>query len=268
MSQCIARTKDFERCRNNAETGSIFCRRHRWWWLLALTGVVVTATTVGANIATMFGATFPNPFAATMVPIETPSITMTPLAAGLVFDEFNANQGFQSTSSQVEIYQGKILWNVNRSGGEQYLYREIPAFRGDVRLTVVGQVNDWTNNCAVGVGIGDRLGSGIAIKFGYYGGGCATSGTVITALGATLDMQESYCSFSGDWLWISPNTPTHAELTTDFTLAELAVERIGKAEGVVSYVGDYKLLWIGMTGNGDWPSCSGEIHSIKIEPLE
>jgi|SRR5688572_18971554 len=191
-----------------------------------------------------------------------------PLSSLISFENFDANLGFKSTVPQnIYISQEKVFWNVSRSGGDQYLYRTIPTFQGNVRLTVVGQVNDWTNNCASGVGIGDKLGSGIAINFGYYGGGCPTSGAVITATGATLDIQEEQCTFVGDWLWINPKTPTRAELTTKFTLAELSVEGIGKAKGIVNYVGDYKLLWIGMSGNGDWPSCSGEIHSIKIEPL-
>lgn len=92
MSRCVARTKDFERCRNDAERGSIFCRRHRWWWLITLFGVIVAVTTIGSNIATMFGVTFPNPFlsTATLTPTkrlipsftpvfhtETPALTIT-----------------------------------------------------------------------------------------------------------------------------------------------------------------------------------------------
>ena len=76
MSRCVARTKDLERCRNNAERGSIFCRRHRWWWLMALSTVIVSVvalTDIGANIAEMFGITFPNPFPANrIVPSSSP----------------------------------------------------------------------------------------------------------------------------------------------------------------------------------------------------
>jgi hypothetical protein len=191
------------------------------------------------------------------------------LTSPINIESFNTNLGFKSTSQNLYISQGKVLWNVNRHEGDQYLYQAIQTFKGDVRLTVVGQIDTWTNNCGVGVGIGDKLGSGIAINFGYYGGGCSRSGAVITAAGASFDMQENpACTFVGDWLWINPKTPTRVELTTDFSSAELVIEGNGKAEGIVNYLGDYNLLWIGMRGNGDWPTCSGEIDSIKIEPLQ
>lgn len=257
MSQCIARTKDFERCKNDAEKGSVFCRRHRWWWLITLFAAIVALTTIGANIATMFGITFPNP-------LGQPTV-----AARLAFDEFNADQGFQSTGDQVRISQGKIFWNVSRNGGDQYLYRTIPTFRGNMRLTVVGQINEWTNNCRSGVGIGDKPGSGIAIHFGYYGGGCSITKAMIMASGASFNIQEDpQCTFVGDWLWIYPKTPMRVELTTNASSAELVVEGVGNAKGIVNYPGDFNTLWIGMSGDGDWPSCSGEIDSIKIEPLQ
>src|SRR5690348_5171785 len=90
MTRCIARRKDLERCTNDAERGSIFCRRHRWWWLVTLFGAIVVLTTVGSNVATMFGVTFENPFrptsetltptfppapTPTLTPAETPSVT-------------------------------------------------------------------------------------------------------------------------------------------------------------------------------------------------
>ncbi len=191
------------------------------------------------------------------------------LAKSLVFDSFNADQGFQSTGPQVNISQGKILWNVSRSGGEQYLYLGIQPFKGNVRLTVLGQINESKSNCACGVGVGDKVGSGIAIKFGYYGGGCSSApGYVVLASGASFNMQENpQCTFVGDWLSIKPKTSMQVELTMNAPSAELAVDGIGQAKGLAQYLGDYNTLWIGMSGDGDWPSCSGEIDSIKIEPL-
>lgn len=79
MSRCIARTKDLERCRNDAEGGGIFCRRHRWWWLITFFGSLVVVTTVGANISQMFDVTFPG-FTKTLPPIlvtETATIPVT-----------------------------------------------------------------------------------------------------------------------------------------------------------------------------------------------
>jgi hypothetical protein len=79
MGRCIALRKDLERCSNDAERGSIFCRRHRWWWAITLFGGLVAVTTIGANIAEMFGVNFPVPFSQAHTP--TPSITLTPRAA-------------------------------------------------------------------------------------------------------------------------------------------------------------------------------------------
>lgn len=92
MSQCVALKKDLERCQNHAEQGSVFCRRHRWWWFMTFLGGIIAVTTIGANISQMFGITFPKPLEATatfistqtLVPtlppttfIETPTITAT-----------------------------------------------------------------------------------------------------------------------------------------------------------------------------------------------
>lgn len=66
MSRCIARTKDLERCANHAEKGSLFCRRHRWWWAITLFGGIIAITTIGANISQIFGVTVLNPFTETV----------------------------------------------------------------------------------------------------------------------------------------------------------------------------------------------------------
>jgi hypothetical protein len=293
MSQCIARTKDLERCKNETERGSLFCRRHRWWWLVTLFGVIVAITTIGANVATMFGAKLPNPLGNPTVSTASQSISVggnvngpivqgsgntviinptnglpRPTTAQLTFDGFIAND-FQSIGTGVRISQGKIFWDVSRRNGNQFLYRNIPSFNGNVRLSAVGQINNWTNNCAVGVGIGTSLGSGIGINFGYYGGGCGITKAAVMGSGATFNMQEvaNPCNFNGNWLLVDPNTPVHASMTTDSSSVELSVDGAGKANGVLNYHGDYNLLWIGMSGDNDYPSCSGEIDSIKIEPL-
>jgi len=50
MGRCVARTENLERCPNSTENGSIFCRRHRLWWLITLVGAIVTITTIWNNI--------------------------------------------------------------------------------------------------------------------------------------------------------------------------------------------------------------------------
>ena len=119
-------------------------------------------------------------------------------------EEFDTSEGFTSTSPGVYIADGQVHWNVSRSpaGYKQYIYRSIPAFTGDVRLTVRGQVKSYNNNCQIRAGIGDDP-HGISINFGFYGGGCRTHGPVVMANGVSLDYHESYCNFTGNWLWIN-----------------------------------------------------------------
>ena len=89
MRQCIARKKDFERCRNHADPWSFFCRRHRWWWLITLLGAIVVVTTIGSNIAQILDVFFPNRSRAitTSVSTETsmPNYIPAPLTETLVF---------------------------------------------------------------------------------------------------------------------------------------------------------------------------------------
>lgn len=85
MSQCLALTKDNERCKNSTEHWSLFCRRHRWWWFFTLVALTITITTIGANIATMFGVTFPNPLGVTAT--LTPTVALTPTYIPVIFTE-------------------------------------------------------------------------------------------------------------------------------------------------------------------------------------
>ena len=74
----------------------------------------------------------------TGLPTKQPGSTSS--ASQIISDDFNTNPGFQSTSTQLYISQGKLFWNVSRSGGAQFIYRDIPSFKGNVKLTVVGQI--------------------------------------------------------------------------------------------------------------------------------
>ena len=79
MKQCIARTRNLDRCRNSVEHGSIFfCRKHRWWWLLtaiplmaAIAGFLADVFTIKSGIPTIT----PTP---TQIPTIAPSLTITP----------------------------------------------------------------------------------------------------------------------------------------------------------------------------------------------
>lgn len=161
-----------------------------------------------------------------------------------------------------------MFWHTERSGEEQYVYRSIPPFSGNVRLTTRGQVDSWTSNSQVRVGIGDGLGSGLEIEFGFTGGGCETNGPLVDARGVSLDHTDQACNYSKNWLWIDPNTPYTAELTVLDGDANLTVEAVGRAAGTVNYAGPYTTLWVGRTGGGDWPECTGTIDTVIVEPLD
>jgi len=185
----------------------------------------------------------------------------------VIIETFNSDTGFIQTDPDVYIADGLVHWTVERSGGAQFVYRDIPAFSGDVRLTVRGQINSWNNNCAVAAGIGDGTDNGISANFGFTGGGCATNGAFIGANGATLDYYHNSCNFTGNWLWISAGTPYTAELTLANGAATLDVPGVGTAIGTPTYTGEYNTLFVGLNDIGDWPSCSGTIDTVIVEQI-
>ncbi|MEW5959714.1 MAG: hypothetical protein AB1801_18470 [Chloroflexota bacterium] len=206
-------------------------------------------------------------------PVVTPPFpevirTGQPGAVVPISEEFDSAQGFIQTSDNVYIEGGQVNWRIQRNGGVQYVYRSIPPFGGNVRLTAQGQVDSWTNNCDVRAGIGQGPGIGLELKFGWTGGGCPTQGVQIDAIGVTLDRAENDCHFTGNWLWVESSTSYTAELTIVDGAATLAVEGVGSVSGEVEYEGPYTTLWVGNTGRGDWPECSGKIDSMMIEPLD
>jgi len=194
---------------------------------------------------------------------------------GVIVEEFDNPGDFTSTDPDFSISGGKAHWTYYRDAGQQYLWRPIPNFSGDVRLLVTGQIDSWTNNCQVRAGIGSALNEvgqstrdvSLSVNYGFYGGGCATNGTIIDAAGATLDYHESGCVFTGNWLWISPGTPYTAELLIEGGAASLSSPDVNTSVGTPYYTGDYDLLFVGDTGWGDPNSCSGSIERIIVEPL-
>jgi hypothetical protein len=180
-------------------------------------------------------------------------------------EDFASAAEYTQTAPGVRISDGQVYWNVSRSGGPQFVYRQIPAFTGDLTLLVRGQIDTATNNCRVQVGVSDRPGSGTAINFGFHGGGCPRNGSVVTASGVTLNAREEpACNYVGDWLWIQPRTPYSAILTTSSGIAQLSVRGVGSAVGTPQYSGVYNTLYVGLNGDGDWPSCSGTIDSVIV----
>ena len=184
-------------------------------------------------------------------------------------ENFDSISGFTQTTQNITIANGMANWSVSRgpAGAQQYIYRSIPSFTGDFRLKVKGQIDNWTNNCAVKAGIGNAPGVGIAAEFGYFGGGCPTNGPLINAFGINLDHGTNGCDFLGNWLWVNQSTQYEATVTVTGNSAVLSVPQVGSVTGTPTYSGAYNTLFVGLTGDGDWPTCSGKIDSIVIEPL-
>jgi hypothetical protein len=184
-----------------------------------------------------------------------------------VIENFDSSDGFTQTDPDVYIADGKVHWTVYRDGGEQFVYRSIPAFSGDVRLTVRGQVDSANNNCFVHAGIGDSAGNGVAVKYGWFGGGCSSNGYVIHGAGVDLDTVSDGCSWTPDGaLWVNSGTPYTATLTITDTV-DLTVPSVGSLSGTPVYTDVYDTLYVGLSGYGDYPHCSGSIDSMIIEPL-
>lgn len=191
-------------------------------------------------------------------------------------ENFNSSQDFISTDPDLYIRDGYLYWKVSRSEGVQYIYRPIPPFSGDVKITVTGQIDGYTNNCQVRVGIGDgiqELGepiheTGISINFGFTGGGCPTNGPVVHASGVDLYRESDGCSPIGS-LWVKSGTP----ITVSLTVSDTAILDIEGNEGkdfltgTSIYNGEYNTMFVGLTDNQDWPSCWGTIDSIVVVPL-
>jgi hypothetical protein len=185
-----------------------------------------------------------------------------------LFEEFNSSDVFTSTDPDIYIQDGKVHWTIHNSEGYQFLYRNIPAFEGNVRITVTGQVDWASNNCDARVGIGKGLApqENVSVTFGYSGGGCPVQGYRINARGVAMNLQSDGCS-EIDSLWVSPGTQYTAKLTITNTV-NLDVIGVGSLTGIPIYADKYDTLFVGFPGPGDWPSCRGSIERVVIEPLE
>jgi hypothetical protein len=185
----------------------------------------------------------------------------------VITEDFDSAAGFVQTDPDIYIADGQVHWTVHRDGGDQFVYRSIPSFSGDVRVTVLGQVDSANNNCYVHAGVGDSMGHGVAVRYGWFGGGCPNSGYLIHAAGVELDMVSDGCSYTPDGaLWVEPSTPYVATLTITDSV-RLSVPGVGSLAGKPVYTGTYETLYVGLGAGTDWPSCSGTIDRMVIEPL-
>jgi len=187
-----------------------------------------------------------------------------------VIEEFSSPADFVQTSSDVYIEGDQVNCNVSRSGGDQFVYRSIPVFNGDFRISVIGQINSWTNNCMCEVGIGDQAGEGVIIGFGWFGGGCPTNGPTIVPAGGLSKTFGHDCSQNNDWPWFESQIPYRASVEIRGVEATFFVEgqKVDKFFGTNTYAGNYDTLWVGLRGDGDWPQCSINIESVAVEPVK
>jgi hypothetical protein len=183
-----------------------------------------------------------------------------------------------STDPDVYVSGGVIHWFVDRQqASDQYVWTPLcAAFTGDVRITVVGRIDTATNNsrCTIGVGSGADATSvqqGVSLNFGWYGGGCPTHGFLINAdEGVHLNNLESYCVFTGTFLWVNPSQTYTAVLAylPSLNTVHLDVPGVGSVEGTPTYAGGpYNKLYVGMRGNpaSGWGACSGSIDYVRVE---
>ncbi len=183
-------------------------------------------------------------------------------------EEFVSPDGLTITDPDKIAIEDGLLLARPAGEGQQFAYRPIPSFSGNVRITLRGQINDWENNCAVRTGIGDELKSGIMITSGFFGGGCPVQGPLVDAGGVTLNHGSDGCDWLGPWLWVEEAQPYEATLTVVDGSAELTVADAGQVTGTVDYDGVYSMLFAGETGrNISSNYCSVDIDSMTIEPL-
>ncbi|MEM7131090.1 MAG: hypothetical protein AAF702_32510 [Chloroflexota bacterium] len=185
-----------------------------------------------------------------------------------ILEEFDNPDAFINTApDKVTIQDGQVVANI---GGEgvQYVYRNIPDFSGDVRLTVTGQVNGFENNCFVYTGIGDSLGDGVAVALGFTGGGCPIQGPLISTSGVILDHEHLCEDTKGNYHWIDLATPYTATLEITDENALLSVPGLGTTPGQLVYNGIFSQLSVGAAGSSPGANdCSVTIERVTIEPL-
>lgn len=205
----------------------------------------------------------------------------------IIVEEFNDAGPFTSSAPEhvyVDEQASRAVLQVRRTE-ERVLYRTVPTISGDFRLTVTGQFDRADNNCNLHIGLADRvpqLGehfSGAEIEFSWFGGGCPNNFTHILASwrypgeGRYMTFQDYECGgSSGTHIPVNDGTPYTAVLdvhgdTGTLTVYDMCGTLMGSMAGPIEQeLGELSVLWLGLIGNGDWPSCSGSIDTVRIEP--
>ena len=207
----------------------------------------------------------------TPIPSEEPVVIETEAPEADSFypywEQFQDIAGFSFTTPFFSYEDDGLHWTIDRSGGSQFLYKEIPEIEGDFYLSSYGYFEEWDNNCQIQIGVGDNVGEGVYVSFGYLGGGCSENGVIANVGGVEMPYYEEDCNFIGDWLWIEDNTEEIIDLWIEDGTATFGTN-YDTVYGEQTYFGPFDTLWIGYEGDGDWPTCSGKLVDVYLETLE
>ncbi|HEY9075927.1 MAG TPA: serine/threonine-protein kinase [Anaerolineaceae bacterium] len=200
-----------------------------------------------------------------------PAGTISKTGTVIVSENFeNPNIWTYTNPTAVVVSGGKAIWNIDTSKGKQYIYRSIPKFSGNFRMTLVGQVNYANNNCGSVVTLGDQdFSKTIGVGMGFYGGGCPVSGFTVIGPATLWDyFYSDGCGLNQNWLWIEANKIYTTVLEIKNGMTTMTVK--GQDKTVVGkpvYTGEYNTLYVGYEAAGDYPTCSGSFDSVIIEKL-
>ena len=200
-----------------------------------------------------------------------------------MLEGFDYREGFVQTHPEsVRISDGQVLWYVPLDDGiDRWVYRKIPAFSGDVRITVAGKVDQCAGNSKVIVGIGHDPGGGmefatnvVAIQIGYNGAGCLIQGYVVNARGVDVHIDKPSGEVppcSGPWrqFWITSGQTYVATLEISEGSATLSVDGLeDEARGVPIRDGLYDTLVVGHPKSLNDPGwCRGSVDWVLVERL-
>ena len=123
-----------------------------------------------------------------------------------------------------------------------------------------------------------------SVNFAWIGGGCSNTfyhiyGTVGRVDGTADNSFSGYaCNTSnGNAITIQPGVPYTAvwDVLSSQNLLKLSVYNqaggligsLSRAGGFPVGAGPFDTLSLGLVSNADWPSCSGYVDRVEIEPL-
>ena len=204
-------------------------------------------------------------------------------------DDFSTDKGWIS-STPPDIYRDaaneNVVWHAYR-GRLQYMYKNLTNISIDEKnfsLQVDGIIDNRTNNCWIQIGVTDNSGfalgqmPGIAIQFGWYGGGTPYTHYYAFVCGKYTDGTyfQSTSGHVGDNTWtgyidLTEDTWYHFNLTvTDnkWTLTatnKVSGNQVGSISGTLA--GDLPQIsytYFANLDQNDWPTMDGKLDDFKL----